>query len=234
MPVHDWTRVEAGTFHDFHHAWIEELKRTLNRGVLPPDYYAMAEQRAAGLARPANGGESTRLTVSPVRRTAQTDMAHYRRKQSTVTIRHVTGDRVVAMVEVVSPGNKGGRRALQAFVGKVGELLDKGAHLLVLDVHPQGKRDPHGIHAAIWEEITGEEGAAPPVKPLTLASYESDDGAVNAYVLQAAVGEALPDMPLYLEPGACVVVPVEATYQRAYDEVPRRWRRVLEAAGGAV
>ncbi len=27
MPVHDWTRVEAGIFHDFHHAWIEEIKR---------------------------------------------------------------------------------------------------------------------------------------------------------------------------------------------------------------
>jgi hypothetical protein len=23
MPIHDWTRVDAGIFHDFHHAWIE-------------------------------------------------------------------------------------------------------------------------------------------------------------------------------------------------------------------
>jgi len=48
MPVHDWTRVEAGIFHDFHHAWIEEIKRALNRGLLPPDYYALAEQIASG------------------------------------------------------------------------------------------------------------------------------------------------------------------------------------------
>src|SRR5271170_6915394 len=48
MPIHDWTRVEAGLFHDFHHAWVEELKRALNARVLPSDYYAMAEQYAAG------------------------------------------------------------------------------------------------------------------------------------------------------------------------------------------
>lgn len=248
MPAHDWTRVEAGIFHDFHHAWIEELKRTLNRGILPPDYYALAEQRAAGLAPdvitlqelgngqaddPAPGAKGgTLVAASPVPRTAQADMAHYRRKQSTVTVRHSSEDRVVAMVEVVSPGNKASRRAFQTFLGKVGELLDKGIHLLILDVHPPGKRDPHGLHAAIWEEITDEESAAAPAKPLTLAAYESDDGAVNAYVLHAAVGEPLPEMPLYLEPGACVVVPVEATYQAAFGAVPRRWQRVLE--GGAV
>ena len=49
MPVHDWTRVEAGTFHDFHHSWIEELKRALNAGLLPLAYYAQAEQRAGWL-----------------------------------------------------------------------------------------------------------------------------------------------------------------------------------------
>ena len=45
MPMHDWTRVEAGTFHDFHLAWIAELRKALNGGVLPPGYYVMAEQR---------------------------------------------------------------------------------------------------------------------------------------------------------------------------------------------
>ena len=27
MPIHDWSRVDAGIFHDFHHAWIEQIKR---------------------------------------------------------------------------------------------------------------------------------------------------------------------------------------------------------------
>ena len=48
MPVHDWSRVEAGLFHHFHHSWIEELQRALNARILPPSYYAMAEQFAGG------------------------------------------------------------------------------------------------------------------------------------------------------------------------------------------
>src|SRR2546422_9361955 len=44
MPVHDWTRVEAGIFHDFHVAWIPEIRKVLNGGLLPEGYYALAEQ----------------------------------------------------------------------------------------------------------------------------------------------------------------------------------------------
>src|SRR5438876_2331669 len=48
MPMYDWTRVEAGIFHAFHHEWITEIGRSLNRGLLPPEYYALPEQQAAG------------------------------------------------------------------------------------------------------------------------------------------------------------------------------------------
>ena len=48
MPIHDWTRVGAGIFHHFHLEWIGDLSRVLNRGLLPPDYYALAEQFAGG------------------------------------------------------------------------------------------------------------------------------------------------------------------------------------------
>lgn len=46
MPIHDWSRVFDRAFHDFHLAWIAELRSTLNGGVLPPDYYALVEQVA--------------------------------------------------------------------------------------------------------------------------------------------------------------------------------------------
>ena len=49
MPVHDWTRVDAGIFHAFHHDWVTEISRALNRGLLPRSYYALPEQIAGGL-----------------------------------------------------------------------------------------------------------------------------------------------------------------------------------------
>src|SRR6516165_2929582 len=49
VPIHDWTRVTAGTWHDFHLAWIAEIRNALNGGILPADYYAQAEQIAGPL-----------------------------------------------------------------------------------------------------------------------------------------------------------------------------------------
>jgi len=247
MPIHDWTRVEAGIFHHFHHGWIEEIQRALNAGLLPDDYYALAEQHAGGFGpdvltlkgpsgdpqasppRHTAQGTGTGLLAAPprVRITAETDLEFYRRKQSTVTVRHVSDDSVVAMVEVVSPGNKSGRRALQAFLDKAGQVLESRIHLLVLDLHPPGSLDPEGLHGALWEHLTGEEFHAPRDKRLTLASYQSAES-LRAYVEPVAVGDTLPSMPLYLEPRAYVEVPLDPTYQAAFLGVPRRWRRVLE------
>src|SRR5262249_53586418 len=47
MPVHDWTRVDAGTFHAFPTSWITHLMETLNAGRLPRGYYALSEQVAS-------------------------------------------------------------------------------------------------------------------------------------------------------------------------------------------
>jgi hypothetical protein len=245
MPIHDWTRVDAGIFHAFHHSWIEEIARALNRGLLPAEYYALAEQHAAGFGpdvltlqddaddnvepTPAAGDGGALLTAPKLQPTAETDLAFYRRKQSSVAVRHVSGDRIVAMVEIVSPGNKASRSALRAFVEKAAELLEKRIHLLIVDLHPPRRRDPQGIHREIWEEIAGQEYAAPAEKPLTLAAYESGLS-VRAYVVSVAVGDELIDMPLFLEPGKAVHVPLEATYRAAFAVVPRRWRRVLEQA----
>src|SRR5438067_1121384 len=48
MPVHDWTRVDAGLFHDFHQSWTVALRNALNAGVLPSDYFALVEQNIRG------------------------------------------------------------------------------------------------------------------------------------------------------------------------------------------
>ena len=50
MPIHDWARVDAGVFHSFHISWIAELTKVLNSGLLPPEYYALGEQVAGGMA----------------------------------------------------------------------------------------------------------------------------------------------------------------------------------------
>jgi hypothetical protein len=237
MPIHDWTRVKAGIFHHFHHSWIDDIARALNRGLLPEGYYAMAEQQAAGFgpdvltlqSREPSSGVATRTLLEPqARYTSQTDAEFYRRKKSSVVVRHVSDDRMIAVLEIVSPGNKAGRKAFRLFLDKVCDLLEKKIHLLIVDPFPPTRRDPHGIHAAIWQELVKDAEFHPPAgKPLTLVAYESDE-VIKAFVEPIAVGDVLPPMPLILEPDGAVQVPLEETYQSAWQALPRRWQRVLE------
>jgi hypothetical protein len=222
MPMHDWTRVGAWLFHAFHHCRISELAGALNRGLLPNDYYALAEQLAAGL-----GPDGLSLDEA-IAKGDLTDAEFYRRKKSSIAVRHVSGDRIVAMLEIISPGNKASRHAFRSFVEKACELLEHRIHLLILDPFPPGPRDPNGIHAAIWEEVEDEPFVLPDTKPLTLVAYECDL-TTRAYIEPVAVGDILPNMPLFLRPNAHVLVPLEATYQASFSAIPRRWRTILEA-----
>ena len=130
------------------------------------------------------------------------------------------------MLEIVSPGNKSNRHAFQVFVDKACTLLEYRVHLLIVDLLPPGPRDPNGLHAAIWQQIEDDLFQPPADQPLTMVSYECD-ATTRAYIEPFALGESLPDMPLFLEPNACVMVPLEATYQAAFDVLPKRWRVVL-------
>ncbi len=243
MPIHDWTRVEAGIFHAFHHDWITYLARSLNRGSLPPDHYALPEQLALGLgpdvltlhevnipprnltASVAEPGGTALLAPPKLRPTAETEMAFYRRKQKSVSVRHISGDSIVAKIEIVSPGNKSSKSALRSLVSKAVELLEHGIHLLIVDLFPPGPRDPKGIHAEIWSEVAGED-VREANKPLALVAYEVGP-TIRAYHVDIGVGDLLTDMPLFLEPGQAISVALESSYDEAFSAMPGRWQRVL-------
>jgi Protein of unknown function (DUF4058) len=241
MPIHDWTRVDAGLFHDFHQSWTVTLRNVLNEGVLPPDYFALAEQRVQGpiadvltlklspdlTDQPSEEGGISVATVSPrTRLVRRSDRSVYADKADRITVRHRHGD-VVAVIEIVSPGNKGGKADFQKFIKKSAELILKGIHLLVIDLFPPSPRDPQGIHKAIWDEFEEEELEPVPGKPLTLASYDAGPERVG-YVEMVGVGDLLPDMPLFLRPEIYVPAPLDASYQTAWAHFPRAMKRLLE------
>jgi hypothetical protein len=189
MPTHDWTRVEAGIFHHFHHEWISAISGALNGGLLPPDHYALAEQIASGfgpdvltLQGPSSEsgtafanetephGGIALAEIEPKVSFSVTAEDVYAKKANQVVVHQVSNHRVVAVVEIVSPGNKS--------------------------------------------------------SPLVLASYVA--GAPRrAFVEPVAVGKSLPKMPLFLTPGMYIEVPLESTYEAAWDAVPVYWQNVL-------
>jgi hypothetical protein len=251
MPVHNWGLVDPGVFHSFHGTWIGELLRVLNRGLLPEGYYALGDAIAGeigpdvltlnsradgnGPLRPFASSEDTAgaaggvATLAPpqVELTFRAEEEIYTRRRRTVIIRHRSGDRVVATIEILSHGNKASQHEFNSFLAKCENGLRHGVHLLLIDLHPRTPRDPGGIHAALWQRMTGAV-IDPDPRPLTLGAYPAAFPWV-AYVQPLAVGQALRDMPLYLTPDFYVSVPLEPTYTAAFDGVPPNARQILEA-----
>lgn len=73
-----------------------------------------------------------------------------------MTIRHASDHRIVALVEIASPGNKDRERSVSDFVDKAIAALRQGYHLLSIDLFPPGPFDPDGLHEAGWLDFTGE------------------------------------------------------------------------------
>jgi hypothetical protein len=242
VPIHDWTRVDAGLFHAFHLHWISTLCNALNAGGLPSDYFAIPEQRVQGpipdvLAlhlsqegeEPSDAGPGPGLAVAaapPRARIIQRDEEAYARKASRIGVRYRDGA-LVAVIEIVSPGNKAGKSEFRAFVEKAVAFIAHGVHFLVIDLFPPTRRDPQGIHKAIWDEFVEEDFRLPADKPLVVAAYDAGPPRV-AYVEPVAVRDMLPEIPLFLQPEFYVPAPLEATYRTSWDLIPAPFKRRLE------
>jgi hypothetical protein len=252
MPLHDWKRVDAGIFHDFHLSWVFRIRDFLNNGVLPDDYYALVEQRTGGkepddvtlhqsdakgveaegdslLRGPAQAATLTLELAPPqVAFVDELDDEFYVSKRRSIAIRHVSDDDLVSLIEIMSPGNKSSKSHIEQFLEKVVLAIQAGVHLLIVDLHPPTARDPRGIHGAIAQALGREQTRFDAKKPLTLVAYHAS-GETRAYVQPVAIGDALTTMPLFLSDEKYVNVPLEETYGAAFQSVPRHLRAVLES-----
>lgn len=249
MPLHNWSNVESGIFHDFHTAWIAEIRNALNAGLLPANYYALAEQHASDyvadvltLHVPPTIEELTRLNAEE-ERSGGTAVAEapprisvhekvemeITEMQRFLSIRHLSSHRVVAILEIVSPGNKNNQARYEAFVHKTVDAIRRRVSVLLVDVHETGRFDQDGINACIRNML------APHATPITdkprhstLVSYCPDPPrAVDIYLEHVARDMPLPDMPIFLNPDRYVNVPLEATYLEAWKGMPNFWRNVV-------
>jgi hypothetical protein len=130
MALHDWSKVPIGLFHHFHQDWSIELARTLNRGLLPSGLSALVEQRAgpkqpdvlaiegydnrSHFTRPNGLAILDRPVTRHIRRSSR---EIYATRANRIVVRHTLG-RIMAVIEIVSPGNKDSQAALRDFGDK--------------------------------------------------------------------------------------------------------------------
>jgi hypothetical protein len=238
MPIHDWTRAPAGYFHHFHQRWVGAICDALNAGRLPEGVFALVEQYAGGSVpdvlaietrplkdrRGSGGRGGIALATEPPKTrfvSKATEEAAYAARADRIALHRE--DEIIAVIEIVSPGNKSGAAALRQFVDKSIELLERGVHLLIVDLFPPTPRDPDGIHHAIWAQIADETFGLPDDKRLTLAAYVAAP-TKTAYVEPVAVGDVIPEMPVFLDDRTYIRAPLEDTYQATWNLCPQEFR----------
>lgn len=212
MPIHDWTKVPAGKFHDFHGTWITTLKMALTRGVLPEGYVAETEQTAVDykgevVTLRSEAGKPPGMTsgvgISAVLHPPQTKI-HSKSLEAAqapptrnIAIRDDYNDELVAVIEIVSPGNKDGRAKMDAFKDKCQDLIRNGIHILIVDLFPPGRFDPLGVHQLVWDSFGPADADLQPGCDRLLASYRAGIFP-DAYVEPVSVGAEMKPMALFL------------------------------------
>ncbi len=247
MPIHDWTRVKPGIFHGFHVAWLGELRKALNTGALPPDYYADAEQYADDkqpdvlalhVSEPSfdplpdpGGGVATLPAVRTGSHLTATRELKPPPKKRRIVVRHDSGHRPVAFVELVSRSNLDRQTSRAEFVEKARGNVAAGLHVTVLNLFPPkpGRRD---LSAAVWRAFDRTPVAAPADTPLTFAAFVAKKR-VEAHFEFLAVGDELPAFPLFLTATRHVLLPLAETYAAAFAGSPPYLRELLSAPSTA-
>ena len=243
MPIHDWSRVYSGLFHHFHQTWTVAICNALNGGILPKGVSALVEHKTGtvtpdvlsvdewtGSRRVSLGdrGGNATLRTPKTRIVQKSTKERYSDRANRIVIQQRLGH-TIAVIEIVSPGNKDSKRAFEEFVEKGQNFIASGIHLLVVDLFPPTKRDPQGIHRAIWDDFEdqGEEFEFPAGKDRVVVSYDASEIEKVAYGEPLAVGDTIPDMSLFLGQGYNVMIPLEATYQTAWSFLPASLQEIV-------
>ena len=224
MPLHDWSKLEG--WEGVHHFWMGEITRDMNAN-LPPGYKAVigshplvksprldskpdvSVSRAVAPQLPPRDYESSGYP-EPDYAVAVADI------EQDLTVIVMKGPRVVAVVELISPGNKD-RPSEREDCGKLYEnYLRNAVNLMLVDVH----RLPLTFSFASF--LGDALKFAIPVLPTPMAaSYgiagplASGGSMFDIWQRPLAVGEPLPTLPLALRGIDFVNVNLEATYSRA-------------------
>ncbi len=255
MPVHDLTRlVTLGEFHDFHLGLIATLRDALNRHLLPEGYYAAAEGRIMGFEpdvsafervhpprqrEPAPSGAvavrgDVLLTQQASPRASYIDEADHwsALRESRIAIYNKRGDRVISIIEVVSPRNKDRAEAVSFFGNKLETALFAGCNALVIDFLPPGAFDPQGMHYAFWSRFSESPHGVTESKSLAMSSYHAPMQNCTleplAYFEPVAVGQTLVQMPLFLALGEYINLPMQQLYDESVASLPGPYREDLE------
>jgi Protein of unknown function (DUF4058) len=238
MPLRDHFRgpwSEQNPWEGFHSAWINTMVRHLNGTVLPRRFRAIpqvhlgsfVESDVAAFERDqgtdadgpfdqqrdsANGG--TTAVWAPPEAVHTLDIEFPAQDVFEVRVHDDRRSmRLVAVVELVSPGNKDRPEQRHAFAAKCAGYLQERVGVVVVDIVT-------ARHANLHQELLemfGLPRAATAASDLYAVAYcnRKDEGKwrLKLWPAPLAVGRPLPEMPLWLASDFAVPLDLEKSYQ---------------------
>jgi hypothetical protein len=215
----------------FHSSWATRIADTLTERWLPPNYIAeehahfgpSTEIDVATLQRDGtSAAEAGTATAVSVRTWAPpaADGALPAVFPDTFEVRVLSteaGPRLVAAIELVSPGNKDTPAERRAFATKCASYLSQGVSVIIVDIVTSRRADLHGELLRLME--AGDVLPLPSEAALYAVAYgpvrrgERDE--IDVWRSPLAVGRPLPTLPLWLRADLAVPVELEATYAEA-------------------
>jgi hypothetical protein len=126
------------------------------------------------------------------------------------------GPRLVAAIELVSPGNKDRPLARRAFAIKCAAYLQQGVSVMVVDIVTSRTANLHRELAdllSLAPDVSGTTTALHAAAYRTLIAAE--EGRLETWLEPLALGARLPTLPLWLNAYDCVGVDLEQSYEAA-------------------
>jgi hypothetical protein len=217
----------------FYSSWATKLADALTERWLPPNYIAEEHahlgpsveidvatfEREGAAARPEEGGG-----VSTVGREVWSPPAAdgvlpavFPETFEVRVLSMDTGPRLVAAIELISPGNKDRPAERRACATKCASYLHQGISVILVDIVTNRRANLHNEFLRILE--VGDALQLPPDLSLYAVAYQPlRRGArdeIDVWRFPLALGQALPTLPLGLRADLVIPVDFEAAYAEA-------------------
>jgi hypothetical protein len=210
----------------FHAAWAHAIMERLNQ-ALPARYFAaiqvhlgsrveadVAEFDTEVHASVSGNGHGGLATEAPP--ATHTIAASFPDDVEVRVFDTREGVTLVAVVELVSPGNKDREEMRASFAFKCAAYLQRGIGLIVVDVVANRQANLHN-HLMNCLHQPGAEMPAP--GGLYATAYRparrQEQNLIDLWLEVLLIGQDLPELPLALRGGGCLLLDLEATYMHA-------------------
>jgi hypothetical protein len=162
-----------------------------------------------------NGGTAT-LVAAPPTLTLETELLEQYAYE--VLVFDLERDRrLVAAVEIVSPGNKDRPESRRAFVSKAATLLQQGVCVSIIDLVTVRRFNLYADLLALIDRTDPALGAQPPATYAVTCRGRTGEHRrlLDVWYQPLTVAQPLPQLPLWLTDEISVTLDLEASYEEA-------------------